>query len=173
MGPMHTHCDIQQRTVAGTTIPVHQSGHWSRLDRKHKKAFVQKIAGKKWIDSTLVEWPENDHRIFVGNLSKDVTDDILAQHFVHYPSFAKARVVRDKYTQGPKGYGFVSFLEVTDLSRSLAEMEGTYIINRPCKLRRSNWDERTTALWKNGTFERRKKQFTKSDMECLDIYIEA
>merc|ERR1719213_1075943 len=115
-------------------------------DSKIQKTFIREIAGKKWIDFSLTEWPENDHRIFVGNLSKDVTDDILARHFAHFPSFAKARVIKDKYTKGPKGYGFVSFLEVTDLLRSLVEMEGTYIINRPCKLRRSTWNERIAGL---------------------------
>merc|ERR1711998_770274 len=97
-------------------------------------------------------------RLFVGNLSKDVTDEILAQHFAHYPSFAKARVVRDKYTRGPKGYGFVSFLDVADFSRSLTEMEGTYIITRPCKLTKSTWEERTVSIWKDGKIERQKRR---------------
>jgi RNA recognition motif-containing protein len=121
---------------------------------KSKTFYIREIAGKKWIDSSLVEWPINDHRLFVGNLSKDVTDEILAQHFAHYPSLAKTRVIRDKYTKGPKGYGFVSFLDVTDFSRALKQMEGTYIINRPCKLSVSCWNKRTHALVKNGKLQK-------------------
>ena len=29
---------------------------------------VMQAAGKRWRDATLDEWPENDHRIFVGDL---------------------------------------------------------------------------------------------------------
>ena len=31
---------------------------------------VMQAAGKRWRDPTLDEWPENDHRIFVGDLGK-------------------------------------------------------------------------------------------------------
>jgi len=117
--------------------------------------------------------PDDDHRLFVGNLSKDVTDEILAQHFAHYSSLIKTRVVRDKYTKGPKGYGFVSFLDVTDFSRALKEMEGTYIINRPCKLSQSTWNDRTSAVVKNGKLKRREDAeldliFHQLEMSCSD-----
>merc|ERR1711998_696508 len=74
---------------------------------------------KKNSSANKFDSSEYNYRLFVGNLSKDVTDEILAQHFSHYPSFVKARVIRDKYTKGPKGFGFVSFLEATDYSRAL------------------------------------------------------
>jgi RNA recognition motif-containing protein len=38
----------------------------------------------------------DDHRIFVGDLGNEVNDDVLTKAFVKYPSFAKAKVVRDK-----------------------------------------------------------------------------
>merc|ERR1712190_33653 len=98
----------------------------------------------------------NDYRMLVGNLSKDVTDEILVQHFAHYPSLSKARVVRDKYTKGPKGFGFVSFLEANDFSRALREMEWTYIFNRPRKLCKSSWNDRTTAILDHGRIKRLK-----------------
>merc|ERR1711976_710389 len=60
------------------------------------------------------------------------------------------RVVRDKYTKGPKGYGFVSFLDANDFSRAFKEMQSTYIFNRPCKLSKSKWGERTVAVLENG-----------------------
>ena len=31
---------------------------------------VMQAAGKRWRDATLDEWPENDHRIFVGDLGR-------------------------------------------------------------------------------------------------------
>jgi hypothetical protein len=127
------------------------------IQGEYKKTYIREVAGKKWVDASLADWPENDYRLFVGNLSKDVTDEILAQHFAHYPSFTKARVIRDKYTKGPKGYGFVSFLDVVDFSRALKEMEWTYIFNRPCKLCKSTWYARTTTISETSQVSKTKK----------------
>jgi len=143
-----------QQTIANTKNVSISTGHQTSHSSKPNTFYVREIAGKKWIDSSLIEWPINDHRLFVGNLSKDVTDEILAQHFAQYPSLAKTRVIRDKYTKAPKGYGFVSFLDVTDFSRALKQMEGTYIINRPCKLSVSTWNKRNYAIVKNGKFQK-------------------
>ena len=32
---------------------------------------VMQAAGKRWRDPTLDEWPENDHRIFVGDIGRE------------------------------------------------------------------------------------------------------
>lgn len=40
------------------------------------------------------------------------------------------------------GYGFVSFTDPIEGAKALREMDGKYIGNRPCKLRKSTWDER-------------------------------
>ena len=52
------------------------------------------------------------------------------------------QVVKDKRTKKTKGYGFVSFMDSKDFAKALKEMNGKYIGNRPCKLRKSTWDER-------------------------------
>jgi len=49
-------------------------------------------ARHRWRDPTLDDWPENDYRIFVGELGNELNDDALAKAFQKYPSFAKARV---------------------------------------------------------------------------------
>nr|VDC94290.1 unnamed protein product [Brassica oleracea] len=54
-----------------------------------------------------------------------------------------AKVIRDKRTGKTKGYGFVSFLNPADLAAALKEMNGKYVGNRPIKLRKSSWKERT------------------------------
>ncbi len=41
------------------------------------------------------------------------------------------------------GYGFVSLTDPIEGASALREMNGKYIGNRPCKLRKSNWAERT------------------------------
>jgi hypothetical protein len=57
-----------------------------------KKAVVREAAGQRWVDPTLAEWPENDFRIFVGDLGNEVNDEALSKAFSRYPSFAKAKV---------------------------------------------------------------------------------
>jgi len=100
-------------------------------------------AGQAWEDKTLADWPEDDFRIFVGDLGNETNDDVLAHAFARYPSFQKARVVRNKNTQKSMGYGFVSFKDPWDMTKALREMPGKYIGNRPVKVRKSTWKERS------------------------------
>lgn len=54
---------------------------------------------------------QDDYRLFVGDLGNEVTDDNLAGAFRKYASFAKARIIRERWNKKSKGYGFVSFLD--------------------------------------------------------------
>ncbi|OIS97636.1 PREDICTED: RNA-binding protein 42-like isoform X3 [Nicotiana attenuata] len=107
-----------------------------------KKAVPRKAAGQTWEDPTLADWPENDYRIFCGNLGNEVNDDVLSKAFSRFPSFNMARVVRDKRTGKTKGYGFVSFSNPSDLVTALKETNGKYVGNRPVQLRKSKWQDR-------------------------------
>jgi hypothetical protein len=35
---------------------------------------MRKAAGEVWEDKTMEDWPENDYRIFCGNLGNEVND---------------------------------------------------------------------------------------------------
>ncbi|KAK3158492.1 hypothetical protein QOZ80_2AG0137920 [Eleusine coracana subsp. coracana] len=107
-----------------------------------KKAVPRKAAGQSWEDPTLADWPENDFRLFCGDLGNEVNDDVLTKAFSKYPSFNMARVIRDKWTGKTKGYGFISFANASDLAAALKEMNGKYVGNRPIKLRKSTWKNR-------------------------------
>jgi len=98
--------------------------------------------GMEWDDPTLHEWAKDDHRIFVGNLGNEVSDEGLRRAFIQYKSIYKAKVVRDKKTGKSRGYGFVGFSDPHDFVRALKEMQGKYICNRPCKLTKSRWKDR-------------------------------
>ncbi|KAG8046680.1 hypothetical protein GUJ93_ZPchr0008g12942 [Zizania palustris] len=85
-------------------------------------------AGEKRDDSP-------DYTIFVGDLAADVTDYILQETFrVHYPSVKGAKVVTDKMTMRPKGYGFVKFGDPTEQSRAMTEMNGMLCSSRPMRI---------------------------------------
>ena len=106
---------------------------------------LRTAAGKVWQDSSLSEWPENDYRIFVGNLGNEVSDEMLSSTFKVYKSFQRAKVVRDKRTMKTRGYGFVSFSDPVDMLSALREVNNKYIGNRPCTLKRSKWEERSSV----------------------------
>mmetsp|Transcript_33998 Transcript_33998/g.133292 ORF Transcript_33998/g.133292 Transcript_33998/m.133292 type:complete len:250 (-) Transcript_33998:917-1666(-) len=108
-----------------------------------RKKILRTAAGEVWEDPTLEAWPENDHRIFVGDLAGDATDEVLTAAFQKFDSFQMARVVKDKRTRKCRGFGFVSFASAEDMVKAMKEMNGKYVGNRPVKLRKSNWNERT------------------------------
>jgi len=153
--PYHKRYDYGYDKKTTTTIPNSSlRGHLHDVDlqsgkppkRKRLKATHQyqlrTAANEQWVDPTMTDWPENDFRIFCGDLGNEVSDAMLTSAFSKYPSFAKAKVVRDKRTGKSKGYGFVSFLEPHDFIRAFKEMNGKYVGNRPIKLRKSKWKER-------------------------------
>jgi len=88
-------------------------------------------------------------------LGNETNDSTLQKVFGAYPSFAKARVIREKHTQKSKGYGFVSFTDPADCVQALQDLNGKYVGNRPIKLRKSNWEKRDLSSVKKD--KRRKK----------------
>lgn len=106
------------------------------------KRCIRTAAGSSWEDPSLLEWDADDFRIFCGDLGNEVNDDILARAFSRFPSFLKAKVIRDKRTGKTKGYGFVSFKDPSDYVRAMREMNGKYVGSRPIKLRKSMWKDR-------------------------------
>ncbi|XP_066398003.1 uncharacterized protein [Miscanthus floridulus] len=131
-----------------------------------KKPIPRRAAGQSWEDPTLTDWPENDYRLFCGDLGNEVNDDVLSKAFSRFPSFNMAKVVRDKRTGKTKGYGFVSFSNPTDLAAAIKEMNGKYVGNRPIKLRKSNWKERTDveALERQKNHVQRKPKIPKKSI---------
>lgn len=123
-------------------VPTPAPAPSSSGGEKEKKKNLRMGGGKVWEDPTLAEWPEDDYRVFVGDLGNEVTDDVLYKAFAHYSSLNKARVVRDKITTKSKGFGFVSLSDPVEFLKALKEMNGVYIGNRPCKVKKSDWKKR-------------------------------
>lgn len=49
----------------------------SKLIKKEEKGTnhnFRKVAGEVWEDKTMGDWPENDYRVFCGNLGNEVND---------------------------------------------------------------------------------------------------
>ncbi|XP_075749484.1 uncharacterized protein LOC142814525 isoform X2 [Rhipicephalus microplus] len=93
--------------------------------RKKEKRLLRTAGQQTWEDSSLNEWDTDDFRIFCGDLGNDVTDEVLIRVFGKFPSFLKAKVVRDKRTNKSKGYGFASFKDPGDFIKAMREINVT------------------------------------------------
>lgn len=112
------------------------------MSEKRKKKQLREAGGKHWEDTSMSEWPENDFRLFVGDLGGEVSEELLKKTFNPYPSFVKCKVVRETRSGKSKGYGFLSFLDAKDYQAAFKDWNGKYVGSRPIKLRKSTWKER-------------------------------
>ena len=126
-----------------------------KLDKKKKK-LLRSAAGQIWLDNSMEDWDPEDYRIFCGDLGNEVNDDTLYRAFSPYKSLQKVKVIRDKRSHKSKGYGFASFKDPKDFLSALREVNGRYIGNRPVKLRKSIWKDRSLEMVRKKTVEKKK-----------------
>jgi len=71
-------------------------------------------------------------RLFVGNLPRSVTDNVLSE-FVANAGFqvVSAAVIRDKMTGESRGFGFVELAEEEDMQRAIQGLNGQSLEGRP------------------------------------------
>ncbi len=69
--------------------------------------------------------------IYVGNLSYDVSDEELGEAFSAFGTVTSARVIRDRYTDRSRGFGFVEMENDTEAEAAIAELNGKPIKGRP------------------------------------------
>lgn len=67
-------------------------------------------------------------RLFIGDLDPAISDDAFQAAFSgpRFPSFVKSKVIRDKYTNKGRGYGFVSYTDPEDFLKAWKEMNGEF-----------------------------------------------
>ncbi|HRW80918.1 MAG TPA: RNA-binding protein [Desulfomonilia bacterium] len=68
--------------------------------------------------------------IFVGNLSRDVTNDDLQQAFQAFGEVTSANVIRDKFTGDSRGFGFVEMPSKEAGQAAIAGMNGKELKGR-------------------------------------------
>ena len=63
-------------------------------------------------------------KLYVGNLSYDVTEDELTQLFSQCGQVSSARLVKDKGTGRSKGFGFVEMTNDDEATHAITRMRG-------------------------------------------------
>ena len=68
--------------------------------------------------------------IYVGNLSRDVTEEELRQAFESFGRVESATVIKDKFTGESRGFGFVEMPSVTEARSAISGMNGKELKGR-------------------------------------------
>ena len=53
-------------------------------------------------------------KIYVGNLSYDITEDELRQEFMAFGAVESVNIITDKYSGQPKGFGFIEMPSISE-----------------------------------------------------------
>jgi RNA recognition motif-containing protein len=69
-------------------------------------------------------------KLYVGNLSYEVTDAELREAFAAYGSVASADVVKDRYSGQSKGFGFVEMPSKDEAQAAMQALNGTALRGR-------------------------------------------
>ncbi|KAG8369790.1 hypothetical protein BUALT_Bualt14G0050300 [Buddleja alternifolia] len=75
-------------------------------------------------------YPETEYKLFVGNLSWNVTSEILTEAFQEYGNVVGARVLYDGETGRSRGYGFVSYETKDEMEAALEALNGVELEGR-------------------------------------------
>lgn len=73
-------------------------------------------------------------KLYVGNLSYDVTEDELHQLFSQCGQVSHARIVKDKDTGRSKGFGFVEMPDDREAEQAIMRMKGHDLRGRPLRV---------------------------------------
>ncbi|CAL4998025.1 unnamed protein product [Urochloa decumbens] len=74
-------------------------------------------------------------KIFIGGLSKDTSMGTFKEHFGKYGEITDAVIMKDRYTQKPRGFGFITFADPAVVDRVIEE---EHIINgKPVEIKRT------------------------------------
>ncbi len=69
-------------------------------------------------------------KIYVGNLSYDVTEDELRQEFLAFGEVESVNIITDKHTGRPKGFGFVEMPSISEGQAAITALNGKMLKDR-------------------------------------------
>jgi cold-inducible RNA-binding protein len=68
--------------------------------------------------------------IYVGSLSHDASEENLREAFGAFGQVSSARIVKDKYSGQPRGFGFVEMLDQTEAQRAIENLNGKDLLGQ-------------------------------------------
>jgi nucleolysin TIA-1/TIAR len=122
------------------------------MDMRAAETALQTLNGRKIFDTEIrVNWAYQGQQnkedttghfhVFVGDLSPEVNDDVLAKAFSAFGTMSDARVMWDMNSGKSRGYGFLAFRDKTDAEQAIATMNGEWLGSRAIRV---NWANQKT-----------------------------
>lgn len=72
--------------------------------------------------------------IYVGNLNYNLSEDELEKVFTPYGEITSVKIIRDKYTDQSKGFGFVEMTNDAEAQKAIDELNGTEVKGRELRV---------------------------------------
>ena len=72
--------------------------------------------------------------IYAGNLNYSVTEEDLEKVFTEYGEVTSVKIIRDKYTDQSKGFGFIEMADDAAAQKAIDELNGTEVKGRELRV---------------------------------------
>ena len=69
-------------------------------------------------------------KIYVGNLSSEITEEELRQEFEAFGEVTSVDIITDKYSGRPRGFGFVEMASVSEGQAAITALNGKTLKER-------------------------------------------
>jgi RNA recognition motif-containing protein len=72
--------------------------------------------------------------IYVGNLSREVTEEDLRQTFEAFGQVASVTIIKDKFSDEPRGFGFVEMSAKAEAQAAITGLNGKELKGRTLRV---------------------------------------
>ena len=73
--------------------------------------------------------------IYIGNLSYNITEDTLKSWFVEFGDVESVKVIKDRYSGRPKGFGFIEMPSNSEADQAIKALNGNLMDGNHIKVR--------------------------------------
>jgi len=89
-------------------------------------------------------------KIYVGNLSYEVTEEELRQEFMAFGEVTSVSIITDKYTGRPKGFGFIEMPSVSEGQAAITGLNGKTLKDRTINVSTARPRSDSRDRWSDG-----------------------
>jgi len=120
-------CALHNQELCGRAITVQLKGGERVGNTASSSAPPPRLSEQAVVES-------NSTRIFVGGIAFQATNEVLKAKFAEVGEVVSARIVVDKETGKPKGFGFIEYSSAQDAVKALRTLQGAEICGRAVRL---------------------------------------
>ncbi|MFM2197381.1 MAG: hypothetical protein RLZZ505_813 [Verrucomicrobiota bacterium] len=136
------------RTGSSENQPVREPQN--RGKRRERGERGEREGSRRGGDPSSVE----NRRVYVGNLSYDVTESDLEELFKGVGAVRRIEIVYNRNTHRSKGYGFVEMLDIDEAKRTVEVLHDQFFMGRKLTVSGAKSQEHEAAEKEEGSNER-------------------